>query len=300
MVRDALVRGLAVEQERGVNPFKLGFIGSTDSHLGTPGATRESDYQGQLGRPDDAPAKRLGAGYPRPDGVPSAQGGWGFLGPTRFSPGGLAAVWARENTREQIWDGLARRETFATSGTRITVRFFGGFDYPVDAHTRRDAIELGYREGVAMGGDLSAAPDGASPRFLVWASRDPASAPLQKIQVVKGWTEDGRDRIAIYDVACSDGGRPSAETGRCPDNGATVDLASCTPVGDSGDVQLATTWTDPSFEASKPAIYYARVLENPVCRWSTYDAHRIGAPLPEHVPPVIEERAWTSPIWYTP
>lgn len=300
MVRDTLVRGLAVEQERGVNPFKLGFIGSTDNHLGTPGATKESDYQGQLGRPDDAPEKRLGPGYPGPDGAPNTDGGWGFLGPTRFSPGGLAAVWAAENTREQIWDALARRETFATSGTRINVRLFGGFDYPGDAHTRRDAIDLGYRAGVPMGGDLRAAPDGAPPRFIVWASRDPESAPLQKIQIVKGWIEDGRDRVAIYDVACSDGGRPHAETGLCPENGATVDLASCAIDEGSGDAQLAATWIDPSFEASRPAVYYARVLENPVCRWSTHDAHRIGAPLPPHVPPVIEERAWTSPIWYTP
>jgi len=300
MVRDTLVRGLSVEREWGVNPFKLGFIGSTDSHLGTAGATEESNYHGQLGRPDDSPQKRLGSGYARPDGRVSDDGGWGFMGPTKFSPGGLAAVWAVENTREQIWDALARRETFSTSGSRIRVRFFGGFDYPRDAHARRDAIELGYRKGVPMGGDLVAAPKGRAPSFIVWASRDPESAPLQKVQVIKGWVEDGRDRIEVYDVACSDGIRPDAKSGLCRDNGASVELETCAIDESKGDAELATTWTDPSFDASKPAVYYVRVLENPVCRWSTHDAHRIGVELPPHVPPTIEERAWSSPIWYTP
>ena len=300
MVRDTVVRGLAVEQDWGVNPFKLGFIGSTDSHLGTPGATEESDYQGQLGRPDDSPEKRLGAGQFALEGGASDDGGWGFQGPSKFSPGGLAAVWAAENTREQIWDALARRETFSTSGSRIRVRFFGGFDYPHDAHARHDAIELGYRKGVPMGGDLVAAPDGKAPAFIVWAIRDPESAPLQKVQIIKGWVEDGIDRTKIYDVACSDGIEPASKSGLCKDNGATVDLESCEIDHEKGDAELATTWTDPAFDASKRAVYYVRVLENPVCRWSTHDAHRSKAELSPHVPPIIKERAWTSPIWYTP
>ena len=180
------------------------------------------------------------------------------------------------------------------------MRFFGGFDYPRDAHARRDAIELGYRKGVPMGGDLVAAPKGRAPSFIVWASRDPESAPLQKVQVIKGWVEDGRDRIEVYDVACSDGIRPDAKSGLCRDNGASVELETCAIDESKGDAELATTWTDPSFDASKPAVYYVRVLENPVCRWSTHDARRIGVALPPHVPPTIEERAWTSPIWYTP
>ena len=300
MVRDTVVRGLGVEQEWGVNPFKLGFIGSTDSHLGTPGATEESNYQGQLGRADESPEKRLAGGFPASDGQAPDDGGWGFRGPTKFSPGGLAAVWAAENTREQIWDALARRETYSTSGSRIRVRFFGGFDYPVDAHERHDAIELGYRKGVPMGGDLASAPAGMAPSFIVWALSDPDSAPLQKVQVIKGWGEDGNDRIKIYDVACSDGIQPDPATGRCKDNGATVALDSCEIDRNKGAAELATTWTDPDFDTSSRAVYYVRVLENPVCRWSTHDAHRIGAELPAHVPPTIEERAWTSPIWYTP
>ncbi len=301
MVRDTIVRGLRVEAERGINPFKLGFIGSTDSHLGTPGATVESDYEGQLGYPDDSPDKRLGEGYSIPGAPPPVDGGWGFLGPTKFSPGGLAAVWAEENTRAGIWDALARREAFSTSGTRIRIRFFGGFDLPQDLHTRRDAVAIGGRKGVPMGGDLGGGEAGeGAPRFFVWAQRDPASAPLQKIQIVKGWVEGGTERARVFDVACSDGGVPDQKTGRCPDNGASVDLQTCAVDEEVGDAELATTWIDPEFDSSIRAVYYARVLENPVCRWSTHDANRVGAPLPKHVPATITERAWTSPIWFTP
>lgn len=307
MVRDTIVRGLSVEGEWGVNPFKLGFIGSTDSHLGTPGATEESDYRGQLGRPDDSSRKRLGLetyfeveGAPAEANAPPDDGGWGFGGPTKFSPGGLAAVWARKNTREEIWDALARRETFSTSGTRIRVRFFGGFDYSGKAHERKDAVDHAYRKGVPMGGDLGKPKSGKAPSFVVWALRDPQSAPLQKIQVIKGWVEDGEERIAVYDVACADGARPDKKSSRCPDSGAEIDVTRCEIDESKGDAQLATTWTDPDFDAKKPALYYARVLENPVCRWSTHDARRVGADLPAHVPATIEERAWTSPIWYAP
>ena len=300
MVRDTIVRGLRVEEERGVNPFKLGFVGSTDSHLGTPGATVESDYRGQLGRPDDSPRKRLMESYAIPGLPPPEEGGWGFFGPTKFSPGGLAAVWAPENTREAIFDALARREAFSTSGSRIRVRFFGGFDLPDDVHTRRNAVSTAYRKGVPMGGDLRSAPSGESPRFFVWASRDPASAPLQKIQIVKGWLEGGEERAEVVDVVCADGATPDPTTRRCPDHGVEVDVTTCAIDETRGDAELATTWTDPAFDAEQRAVYYARVLENPVCRWSTHDANRIGAALPRHVPATIEERAWTSPIWYAP
>jgi len=306
MVRDAIVRGLRVEAERGVNPHKLGFIGSTDSHLGTPGAVAEDDYQGQLGNPDDTPVERLSAGFSAFDIDDLGQagnapdGGWGFMGPTKFSPGGLAAVWAEENTREGIFDALARREAFSTSGPRVRVRFFGGFDLPENAHEKRNAVDVGYRKGVPMGGDLTAAPDGDVPRFLVWAANDPESARLAKIQIVKGWVEDGAERAEVFDVVCSDGAAPDPATRRCPDNGAGVDLSNCALTGDGGDAELATTWTDPDFDPTRRAVYYARVLENPVCRWSTHDALRIGAELSPYVPATIRERAWTSPIWYTP
>ena len=298
MVRDAVVRGMRVEQERGVNPHKLGFIGSTDSHLGTPGATEESNYQGQLGHPDSTPRKRLSDSlYPDPDAPPSDDGGWGFGGPTKFSPGGLAAVWAPENTREAIFDALARREAFATSGTRIRVRFFGG-SYADDTHERDDMVESGYRGGVPMGGDL-ARPKKA-PTFLAAALRDPEGAPLQRIQIIKGWVEGGEERIAVRDIACAGGVEPDSESGRCPDNGASVDLETCATDAKTGADQLAATWTDPDFDPALPSLYYLRVLENPVCRWSTWDANRIGVEPSPHVPPTIQERAWTSPIWYTP
>ncbi|MCA9503377.1 MAG: DUF3604 domain-containing protein [Myxococcota bacterium] len=300
MVRDTIVRGLRIEAERGVNPHKLGFIGSTDSHLGTPGATVEDDYQGQLGHPDSTPERRLAGGFALPGQPKPADGGWGFMGSTKFSPGGLAAVWAEENTRDAIWDALARREAFSTSGTRLRVRFFGGFELPADVHARRDAIAQGYRKGVPMGGDLVASNKGGAPRFFVWAARDPASAPLQKIQIVKGWIEDGEERARVVDVVCADGAVPDGASGRCPEIAGGVDLETCAVDESRGDAELATTWTDPDFDAAKRAVYYARVLEQPVCRWSTHDARRIGAALPEHVPATIEERAWTSPIWYTP
>ncbi len=309
MVRDTVVRGLAIEQELGINPFKLGFIGSTDSHLGTPGATIESDYRGQLGKPDMTPKRRLGLeGYydfdeldidvPEPPG--SDQGGWGFMGPTKFSPGGLAAVWADENTREHIFDALNRREAFSTSGTRIKVRVFAGYEFPVKAHKRRDVVALGYKKGVPMGGDLPRPPSGEAPMLIVTALRDPASAPLQKLQVIKGWVKDGEQQAVVYDIACAGGAKPDPNTHRCPDNGASVDLETCAIDQGAGAAQLAETWVDPDFDASVPTLYYVRVLENPVCRWSTHDALRAGVPLPRHVPATIKERAWSSPIWYTP
>ena len=300
MVRDAVVNGLRVEQERGVNPFKLGFIGATDAHLSNPGDVEEDDYEGQIGVPDDTPQERLAPGGFQGGARGADDGGWGFGGPTKFSPGGLAGVWAEQNTREAIWDALARRETFGTSGPRIRVRFFGGFQLPEDLHRNRDLVRIGYERGVPMGGDLVAARNGHAPRFVVRATRDPDSAPLQKLQVVKGWIEDGESTTKIYDVACSDGITADASTGLCRDNGATVDLETCEISADRGASELATTWTDPDFDPDTPSLYYVRVLENPVCRWSTHDALRIDATLSSYVPPTIKERAWTSPIWYTP
>jgi hypothetical protein len=218
----------------------------------------------------------------------------------RFNPGGLAGVWAEKNTRESIWDALYRRETFGTSGTRIRVRFFGGFDYPADLHRSPDLVTIGYAKGVPMGGDLKAAPSGKSPRFVVWATRDPDSAPLQKIQIVKGWIENGKGVAKIYDVACADGIKADPKTGLCADNGAAVDIATCKIGAGKGAGELSTTWTDPAFDPKIRAVYYVRVLEDPTCRWSTYDAHRLKVDPPKAVPATVKERAWTSPIWYTP
>ena len=297
-VRDAVVKGLEVEEKQGINPFKYGFIAATDNHDGTPSATAENDFKGHLGQQDNTPEKRLGV-KPGAAGVDDGHGesNGAYL---KFNPGGLAGVWAEKNTREAVWDALARRETFGTSGTRIRVRFFGGFDFPADLHRNPDLVKIGYAKGVPMGGDLKAAPDGRSPSFVVWATRDPDSAPLQKIQIVKGWVEDGKSMLRIYDVACSDGLTADPSTGLCPDNSAAVNLKTCKTDEGKGAAELATTWTDPSFDPSTRAVYYVRVFEDPVCRWSTYDAIRLKIDPPKSVPATIKERAWTSPIWYTP
>ena len=279
-VRNALRTGLEVEAEHGINPFKYGLVGSTDDHRSMSGSAAEETWQGDF-------FGEIGATAP---------------GSPLNNPGGLAAVWAEENTRDAIFDALRRRETFATSGPRIRVRFFGGWELPDDLHTGPDLVEEGYRSGVPMGGDLPAAHGGAdAPRFVVWATRDANSAHLQKLQIVKGWDEPGGGSAEqVYDVACDSGRPPDAGTHRCADNGAQVNLADCSPTGGAGAAELSTTWTDPEFEPSRRAFYYVRVLENPTCRWTTWRALESGGELPDGVPPVIKERAWSSPIWYTP
>ncbi len=295
-VRDGLVHGLAVQDKWGINPFKYGIIASTDNHDGLSGSTDENDWRGAHGLMDDTPEKRLSIGK-RAGKDPDGDDAVSML---KFNPGGLAGVWADANNREAIWDALARRETFGTSGTRIRVRFFGGFDYPADLHKNPDLVKVGYAKGVPMGGDLKAAPTGKAPRFVAWATRDPDGTPLQKIQIVKGWIENGKSMEKIYDIACSDGIAPDAKTGLCADNKATIDIASCTADAGKGAPELSTTWTDPAFDPKARAVYYLRVLENPSCRWSTYDAHRLHVDPPKGVPATIKERAWSSPIWYTP
>ena len=280
LVRNALKNGLEVEAEHGVNPFKYGLIGSTDDHRSMPGSAVEETWEGDF-------FGEIGATTP---------------GNPLNNPGGLAAVWAEENTRDSIFDALRRRETFATSGPRIRVRFFGGWELPADLHTRPDLIEEGYRSGVPMGGDLPAASGGAdAPRFVAWATRDANSASLQKLQIVKGWDDpDGGTGEQVFDVACDSGLPPDPETHRCADNGAQVNLADCSTTGGAGAAELSAAWTDPEFDPALRAFYYVRVLENPTCRWTTWHAMRSGSKLPDNVPPVIKERAWSSPIWYTP
>ncbi|MCP5431806.1 MAG: DUF3604 domain-containing protein [Alphaproteobacteria bacterium] len=286
--RDGLKLGLKTEAERGVNPFKYGFIGSTDTHNATPGATEEATFPGGHGRRDASLETRL---------TPVPLGQSGFL---RFNPGGLAAVWAEENTREAIFAAMKRRETFATSGGRMAVRVFASFGFPDGLDADPDRIAKAYAQGVAMGSDLPRG-DGA-PALLVEATRDPMSAPLAKIQIVKGWL-DGEDmREQVFDIACSDGLSPDPETHQCPDNGAAVDMATCAYSADKGADAMTMLWRDPEFDAAKRAFYYARVLENPTCRWSTAQALADGRepPSADWVPPLIRERAWSSPVWYTP
>ncbi|MES2126351.1 MAG: DUF3604 domain-containing protein [Pseudomonadota bacterium] len=293
LVRNVLKKGLAAETKWGFNPFKLGFAGGGDNHNATPGDTNPATFRGHAGAPDGTPELRLGIKHTV---VGDALG----MPVAALNPGGLTGVWAEENTREAIFDAMKRKETFATSGTRLRVRLFGGFGLPANLHLQADAVATAIKLGVPMGGDLRAAKPGEAPGFLAMALRDANSAPLQKIQIVKGWTSNGQTQERVYDIACSDGLRPDPASHRCADNGATVKLADCSISQDKGAAQLATTWTDPDFQAGQAAFYYVRVLENPVCRWSQYDASRLHVPHPANVPPTIQQRAWGSPIWYTP
>lgn len=296
-VRDALKDGLLLQESRGFNPYRFGFIGSSDTHNAAPGSVEETNYFSKVGRTDGL--ARLRGSVP--------PGGARTWDPARKEPpryqnwgaSGLAGVWAEENTRDSIYDALRRRETFATSGPRIRVRFFASYDYPADLLKRPDLVRQAYARGVPMGGDLMVSR-GKAPTFLVWGSRDPNGGYLQRAQVVKGWIENGVAKEKVYDVACSDGLSVDPKTGRCPDNGAKVDLATCTPSRFKGDVELRTLWTDPDFNARQRAFYYVRVLENPSCRWSTWDALRNGTPPNPDLSPTVMERAWSSPIWYDP
>lgn len=293
MVRNVLKRGLAEETKWGFNPYKLGLVGGTDNHNGMPGDTTEQGYNGHAAPIDTTPEYRLGMKQT----IVSKKLGVNAAG---LNPGGLTGVWAEENTRASIWDGLHRRESWGTSGTRLRVRFFGGYDFAPNLHQQPDMVKTAYAQGVPMGGDLAAAPAGKAPAFVVWALRDAQSAPLQRVQIVKGWVaEDGKAQEQVYDVACSDGGQPDAKTHRCPDNGAKVDLKTCSISQDRGAPELATTWKDPDFHPAQSAFYYVRVLENPVCRYSQYDALKLGVEHPANFPQTIQERAWSSPIWYT-
>ncbi len=213
---------------------------------------------------------------------------------------GLAAVWARENTREAIWDALNRKEVFATTGTRLRVRVFGGWEFTEADLDRSDFLRHGYDAGVPMGGDLTAAPDGAAPNFLIRAMRDPDGANLDRVQVIKGWTTPGGEpQERVYDVAWSDGREPGAD-GRLPGVGDTVDIERATYTNAIGAPFLQAFWQDPEFDPGQRAFYYVRVLEIPTPRWTTYDAAFFGIERPEGLPPSQQERAYTSPVWYTP
>jgi hypothetical protein len=290
MVREALKKGLALEAKLGVNPLKYGIIASTDTHLATPGLTMEYAPKGHGGA-------GISASSMLPVGLPDN---------IEFNPGGLAVVWAEENSRDALWNGLVSKETYGTSGTRPVVRFFGGWELDQGLCHSDDLVERGYAQGVPMGSDLPARPDaGSAPVFAVSALKDPGvpdhpGTPLQRIQIVKGWLEDGQTREKVFDVA---GG----------DNGATVDEKTCETWG-VGEEKLCGLWSDPSFDATQAAFYYARILENPTCRWSQRACVAAGVVCsdpatissgyepccaPDHVP-TVQERAWTSPIWYTP
>jgi hypothetical protein len=295
-VREALLHGLEYEEREGFNPFRFGLIGSSDTHNGGS-PVEEDNYFSKVGALDATPQRRgsVPLDQPLPDGSRYADVYYDLWGAA-----GLAGVWAEQNTRESIYDALRRKETFATTGPRIRLRFFGGFSFPDGLVEDRDMVAKAYQSGVPMGGELSGAPPGGAPRFLLWATRDANSAALQRLQVVKGWVVDGKAQERVYDVACSDGGTPDPSTHRCPDNGASVNVADCSLTEGVGAAELRTLWTDPDFDASQRALYYVRVLENPTCRWSTWDAVRAGVDPAPGLPATIQERAWSSPIWYAP
>jgi Protein of unknown function (DUF3604) len=290
-VRWGVIEGLAWEQKLGVNPFKLGFVGGTDDHNGLPSEVDEQGsygkgWQGAHGAEDGSVERRRTADV----------GGW--IDGKDENPGGLTGVWASQNTRAALWDAMKARETFATSGTRIKVRFFAGADLPAVPRDARTMVEEGYARGVPMGGTLGA--PGKAPTFTVYATKDPQGANLDRIQIVKGWVDaNGVHHEKIVDVAWSGDRKPGAN-GKVPAVGNTVNVKTAKYTNAIGSTELIGSWTDESFDPKGHALYYARVLEIPTPRWTTYEAVIAGLPLLEQVPATIQERAWTSPIWYTP
>lgn len=288
-VRQALLDGMSQAADGAGNPFKYGFIGDTDTH-NAAGTNEEFNYTGKFAFENNARERLTGL-----EGAPAGQ----IQQVQEFSSAGLAGVWAPENTREAIWDAMQRRETFATSGPMIKVRFFGSFDYAADDVQSPDFVKLAYANGVPMGGDLKLGA-GNAPTFLVMASKDPKSGNLDRVQIVKGWLDAaGKQHEKIYNVVWS-GDRKVDANGDLPAVGDSVDAKTATYTNSIGDAQLATGWTDPDFRPEESAFYYARVLEIPTPRWNTYDAAREKMPPLTKVPAVIQERAWSSPIWYTP
>jgi len=293
--RSAFKLGLAQEAELGANPFKFGLIGATDSHTGFA-QTAEDNFLGKYGvaspNPDNTDRwKKL---WPPVEGTVAKMNGW------ESQSAGLAGVWATENTREAIWDAMMRKEVYATTGPRMTVRMFGGFAFDTGDAFRNDMAAIGYANGVPMGSDLAAAPAGKSPTFLLAAAKDPDGANLDRIQIVKGWLDaDGELHERIYDVAVSDN-RVVVDGEVATPVGSTVDVDSATYTNTIGDALLTAQWTDRDFDPSRRAFYYARVIEIPTPRWTAYDQVRFGVKMSDEVPMVVQERAYTSPIWYTP
>jgi uncharacterized protein DUF3604 len=288
--RSALKLGLKLEDQLGVNPYKFGMIGSTDSHTSLATAEEENFFGKHSGK--EPQAERWSKAVAEFGGIKVL--GW------EMTSSGYAAVWAMENTREALFDAMQRKEVYATTGPRMIVRFFGGWDFEArDAQTRLPA-RVGYDKGVPMGGDLGKAPAGKTPTFLVAALKDPIGANLDRIQVIKGWM-DGKGELQekVYDVVWSDGRKPSAD-GKLPPVGNTVDVPNATWTNTIGTPELITAWKDPDFDPSLKAFYYARVVEIPTPRWTAYDAKRYAIQMEMQVPMTTQERAYTSPIWYSP
>ena len=286
--RSALKEGLRHEANLGVNPFKFGLIGSTDSHTGMS-TTNEDNFFGKFAHDEpsaDRTEKRM---------ANQLQKIW------KLVSSGLVAVWSEENTRESLFQAIKRREVYATTGTRIQLRFFGGWQFDAADVLRADFATLGYQKGVPMGGDLTRGANTHAPTFMVAASRDPDGANLDRVQIVKGWLDaQGNTQEKVFDVAWSAGRTIDAKTGKLASVGSTVDVANTTYSNSIGAAELATVWTDPEFNASQNAFYYARVLQIPTPRWTAYDAKYFGATIDPRAAMVTQDRAYSSPIWYTP
>ena len=288
--REALKNGLKLEKEFGTNPYKFGMVGATDSHTCLATAEEENFF----GKSTSVEPSATRVSHPFVETTLGSYPGYSLVA------SGYQGVWATENTREAIFDAMMRKETYATTGPRIPVRFFGGWEFTDDDLRSRAPAFLGYAKGVPMGGDFTEAPEGKAPTFLVYALRDPIGANLDRIQIIKGWMDTrGETHEKVYDVAWSGDRRPNAN-GKLPPVGNTVDLEAANWTNTIGASELATVWADPDFDSNQKAFYYARVLEIPTPRWIVYDKVRLGAEIPKEAKLIHQERAYTSPIWYTP
>ena len=307
-VRNAYLRGLAIEDKGIINPYKFGLIGSSDSHVGG-GSYNEETFFSKIGSLDGTPKLRGSVPFNKTYGFIMSkinQNSMKYVDSNYylnvgdrliyFGASGLAGVWAEENTRESIFAAFRKKETFATSGPRIKVRFFGGYDLENHSLSDENLIRKAYSLNTPMGGDIYADKQ-TSPTFLIWAVSDPFGGKLQRTQIVKGWVENGVHNEKVFDVACSDGLKVDLITQRCPDNGADVNINDCSTKPNVGASELKSFWKDPEFNSNMNAFYYVRVLENPSCRWSTWDAVRNGEKPRSDIDVTIQERAWSSPIW---
>ena len=297
-IRDAYGRGMVIKERTGVNPYKVGVIGASDYHSALTeegedvvfGSKSFNGFAAGVDVPRSHVESMYGMGEPE---IPA--------GGTATGSGGLAGVWAESNTREAIYDALRRKETYATSGTRLRIRFFGGWDYADGLPEQSDWVQAAYAGGAPMGGDLPAQPDGAqAPRFVLHAVKDPDGANLDRAQIVKVWRDGDGYQDQVFDVVLSDGRAVDTATGDAPPVGNTVDLANATYTNTVGATQLAAVWEDPAFDPAVPAVYYLRVIEIPTPRWSLFVALRFGWPHPADKPMTLQERAWSSAIWYVP
>lgn len=295
-VRPSLARGIGIEAEIGANPYQFGLIGASDTHIGGPSLSEENHF-GKFSsdlnldvRASVPPngAKTWPADFKTEDEVVAVP---------QYGASGIAGVWAEENTRDSLFKAMRAKEVFGTSGPRLRVRMFASYDYDADILSASNMLTRAYAKGVPMGAEI--ATQSGSPSFIAWATQDPQGQSLQRLQMVKVWSEAGAPKEAIYDIACAGGISPDKDA-RCPDNGASVDLDTCKTNAPIGDAELSTVWKDPSYQPDQSAAYYVRVLENPKCRWSTWDAVRNGTPPNPNMHATLQDRAWGSPIWVKP